>query len=53
MENITSIVFDSIGNPTITLNDGTVTSYVVATTPTSPTQTVTLTAGQTLEVIAQ
>jgi hypothetical protein len=30
MENVKDISFDSNGNPTITLNDETVTSYVVA-----------------------
>lgn len=50
MENIKDIAFDASGNPTITLNDGTVTSYVVA--PAVAIQTVTLAPGETLTVVA-
>jgi hypothetical protein len=50
MENIKDISFGD-NSVTITLNDGTVTSYVVATTaPAAPSQTVQLTAGETLLV---
>jgi hypothetical protein len=51
MENIKDISFDANGNPTITLNDDTVTNYVVAPAAGTP-QAVTLTSGQTLTVTA-
>jgi hypothetical protein len=51
MENVKDISFDDSGNPTITLNDGTVTSYVPVTAAApAPSQTVTLAAGETLLV---
>jgi hypothetical protein len=48
MENIKDISFDANGNPTITLNDGTVTSYVVP--PANAPQIVTLAPGQSVVV---
>lgn len=50
--NVTSIVFAD-NSITVTLTDGTVTVYTVPAVPQAPSQTVTLTTGQTLEVIAQ
>ena len=53
MENIKDIAFTDAG-VTITLNDGTVTNYVVASAPVqqAPTQTVALASGETLLVTA-
>lgn len=38
---------------TLTFDDGSVQEFEAASTPVEPTQTVTITAGQTVEVIAQ
>src|ERR1700733_14590796 len=51
MENVKDIAFNADESITVTLNDGTVTNYVPATAaPAAPTQTVTLTAGESVMV---
>jgi hypothetical protein len=54
MENVKDIAFNADGSITVTLNDSTVTNYVVAgaatPVPVAPSQTVQLAAGETLLV---
>lgn len=48
MENVKDIAFNSDGSITVTLNDSTVTTYVVA--PATAPQVVTLSSGESLVV---
>lgn len=52
MENVKDISFDENGNPTITLNDGTVTSYVPVGAAADPITSITLQPGQSFTVSA-